>query len=290
MALLQDRILPKFQSVESLISGKKVIAAYSGGADSTLVLLLCLKYAESVIPVFFTGAMFSESDLVAARRLCSALDIQLQLIDFNPLGDPDFTSNPIGRCYFCKKMIMRSLMEIKEESNYDTVVEGTNSSEIDEHRPGLRALTEFNVLSPLLECDFTKKNVRESLRFIAEHTIELFSQVSNSKELADSIEFILHRPSNACLCSRIDYGLKITPELLDRIQKAESFIIDEYGMRALRVRVHRNDLIRIEVPPDKIGILTRENNRQSIVTKLKSLGFKYITVDLQGFRSGSMNE
>lgn len=285
-----EKIVTQFQQIKSLLQGKKVIAAYSGGADSTLVLLLCLKYAENVIPVFFSGQMFSESDLVSARKLCGALKMELQLIDYNPLNSREFSSNPPDRCYYCKKMIMQALLDIKNESDYDIVVEGTNISEIEEHRPGLRALREYNVISPLIEGGFTKADVKDALIYIGQQGRNFLSIDLDYGILREAIEYIVSRPSNACLCSRIEYNLKITLDMLDIIQKAESFISQTYDINPIRVRFHRNYLARIEVDEEKISLLTSDENRSKITKELKSLGFKYITIDLNGFRSGSMNE
>ncbi|MHA1727469.1 MAG: ATP-dependent sacrificial sulfur transferase LarE [Promethearchaeota archaeon] len=276
-----------------VFKGKKVLVAFSGGVDSTLVLLISLKYAVKVIPVFINSPIFSKSELEFAGDVCSAFNIQLQIIDLNPLEDTNFKSNPPDRCYFCKKMIMDSLVGIKTEMNFDNVVEGTNISEIEDEklRPGYRALKEFGVVSPLIEGNFQKDEVRSFLGYINENLDEFFGEKysKNKKKIHSILNIIKKKPPSPCLCSRIEYNLPITPKILKKIEEAEFFLKKTFNLADCRVRFHQNSLVRIELIPKDFDKIITLKNYNVIIKKFKELGFKYITLDLEGLRSGSLN-
>ncbi len=281
----------KIPKIAEVLIGKKVIVAFSGGIDSTLLLLFALKFSSKVIPVFFYGPMFTKEELNRATDMCKILKIQLEIMDFNPLNDQNFRSNPENRCYFCKKNIMQALMQIQKEVGYDIIVEGTNATDLKGSRQGYQALQEMGVLSPLLLADFSKEEILEMVKYIISHP-EWITDSQVSISYVDFIQFLkktIQIPSSPCLCSRIDYGIEITEDMLYQIYKAESFLQNEFNLRTLRVRLHPNNLARIEVPHYQIiNILTPEALKM-ITVELKKLGFSYITLDLEGFRSGSLD-
>ncbi len=217
--------------------------------------------------------------------------IQLEIMDYNPLNENEFRTNPNNRCYHCKKFIMKALLTVQKEVGYDIVVEGTNTSDLKGSRPGYQALQEMGVLSPYVVSGFSKTEILDMLKFIINHPEWLLDSESKVSPV-DLIQFlrkIIQLPSNPCLCSRIAYGVEITEKKLNQIYEAEKFLHQSFNLRTLRVRLHSNNLIRIEVPQYQIiNILTPESIKL-ITNTLKKLGFSYVTLDLEGFRSGSLD-
>jgi len=287
-SVILEQKIPKLKQV---LSGKKVIVAFSGGIDSTLLLLLAIKYSQKVIPVFFYGPIFTKEELNRASEFCKILQIQLEIMDHNPLDKPKFRMNPKNRCYFCKKYIMKALMQVQKEVQYDIIIEGTNSSDLFNSRPGYQALQEMGVLSPFVLSDITKDDIKDMIKFIISDPswlIETESPVS-PLELSAFLKKLIIQPSNPCLCSRIDYGIEITEEKLIQIFEAEQYLQNSFNLRTLRVRLHEHNLARIEIPQFQIiNILTPEAINE-ITHTFKKIGFSFVTLDLEGFRSGSMD-
>ena len=283
-------LIDRLKSTSSIFEGKKIIDAFSGGKDSTLVLLLALKYAKMLKPVYFAGPIFSEHEQELTKEICNALNIELKVITMNPLGKEEFKKNPENRCYICKSMIMTNLQQYRKELNYDAIAEGTNKSELKGHRPGFQALQELNILSPLLQINLTKDEIKQGIILISQNLEEWFEECIDRKRLNKLLVFISKSPSNPCLCSRIEYFLPITTDRLKMVLNAEEWLKKEFNLKTLRVRLHSNAIARIEVNQDKIHLLTKTENANKIVNYLKKLGFKYSTIDLKGFRSGSMIE
>ncbi|MHA1339411.1 MAG: 7-cyano-7-deazaguanine synthase [Promethearchaeota archaeon] len=295
---LEEKLFKKIQKVKDLLKNKKVLVAFSGGVDSTLTLLLSLFYAKKTIPVFFNGPSYPQFELNEAKNICKLLDIKLKIIDVDPTLNENFKKNPNDRCYYCKKMMMQQMVKLKQEMKFNLIIEGTNKSDIKGHRPGFKAIRELNILSPLYEADITKNEVRQILGYLAEN-IENFSKNSylgsfkfnmeNIREIKKILKKIHNKPASPCLSSRIQYGIQITPEILKMIEEAEGFLREKLNLDNLRVRFHSNYLARIEFPKDTIDKALKTFNKKEIVSKLKEIGFKYITIDLEGFRSGSLN-
>lgn len=289
MNLIQKDLAEKIDKVQEILKSKKVIVALSGGVDSTLVLLFAIKFASNVIPVFFNGPIFTQEDFNTANHLCKLLKIQLEVLDVNPIEVEEFRKNPPNRCYFCKKYIMSALSNIKNEYNYDMVIEGTNATEITGHRPGYQALKELGIISPLLIAKFEKAEIRKLIGYIKDNLNTFIGPSFELNELHNLLEYIQNKPSNPCLCSRIEYNIPIDRDILKMIEKAEHYLKSTFKIALLRVRYHNNNLARIEIEKDKFAIFMDINNSQKISQNLREIGFKYITIDLDGFRSGSFN-
>jgi uncharacterized protein len=265
-----DRINDKFNKLkEDLRKMRRVIIAYSGGIDSTLLLKAAsLSGLDDILAVTANSESFPEEELAFVKKMTSTLNIKSIIIHTEELKDENYASNPRDRCYYCKKELFSKLREIAIRENFNFILDGTNVDDIDDWRPGRQAAKEFGIVSPLLEAGLNKNEIREISRRLGLPT--------------------WNKPATPCLSSRIPYGQRITAEALKRIDKAEGFI-KRFGIKELRVRDH-SGIARIEVTPNEFANLIENSVREKIVAFLKSLGYRYITLDLQGFRSGSLNE
>jgi len=281
----------KISKLSQFLTNKKVIVAFSGGVDSTLLLLLAWKFSLKVIPVFFFGPIFTKEELNRASEFCKILKIQLEIIDFNPLKENEFRINPPNRCYFCKKYIMKGLLQVQRELRYDIIVEGTNNTDLEHTRPGFDALQELGIVSPYVSCGISKSDIILCIEHIISHPEWIIGSQTliSVNKMTEFLKNIIKLPSNPCLCSRIDYGVEITQKDLERINLAEKFLRDTFHIPIVRVRLHAHNLARIEILPGQINnILTPETSHR-IVENFKDLGFTFVTVDLEGFRSGSLD-
>ena len=260
----------KFKKLkDNLKRMERVLIAYSGGVDSTLLLKTAsLSGLNDILAVTSSSESVPKKELEFAKELTLSLNVTHRIIETDELKDTNYSSNPPERCYYCKKELFGRLSEIAEEENYPFILDGTNADDINDWRPGRKAAKEMNVVSPLLEAGLCKEEIR-----------------AISKDLGLPT---WNRPSNPCLSSRFPYGQKITAGALRRVDLAEDFI-RKLGVRELRVRDH-SDLARIEVPYDDFSLMLKEGIREQIVTYLKSLGYRHVTLDIRGFRSGSSNE
>lgn len=245
-----------------------VVVALSGGVDSTLLLALAVETlgGEKVLAATGVSPIHPRREGQAARRLAGQLGAEWVEIPTREMDDPDFAANPPDRCYYCKKEILGHLKGLARRRGLAAVVTGANADDVGDFRPGLRAGEEMGIVNPLLEAGLTKDDIRAASRAMGLATWD--------------------EPSNACLATRIPYGDPITAEKLRRIEQAED-VLRESGLRSCRVRDHGN-IARIEVPPEAIERVAAL--RDGIAAALKALGYTYVTVDLEGFRSGSMNE
>jgi uncharacterized protein len=248
----------------------KVLVAYSGGVDSTLLLKVAVEALgnENVVAVTALSPLYPERELIGAKKAVEAMGAKHLLIESNELEIPGFSKNPPNRCYYCKKQLFQELTDLAREKGIPFVVEGSTLDDEKDHRPGKIAIQELGIRSPLKEAMFTKGDVRDLSRHLGLSTWD--------------------KPSFACLASRFPYGEEITPEGLGMVNRAEEFLIG-LGFKQVRVR-HYQKLARIELLPEEMGRLTEEGVREKVVKHLKEIGYQYVTLDLQGFRSGSMNE
>lgn len=243
-----------------------VVVAYSGGADSTFLLKAAFDSLDNkVLAVTAESPTYQKDELFFSKRMAKQIGVRHKVIKTCELKDKQFISNPVTRCYYCKKELFSKLKQIACKKRFNFVVDASNITDKKDFRPGSRAKKELGVRSPLEEAGITKDEVRELSRRLKLSTWD--------------------KPSLACLASRMPYGMKISVGILSRIYKAEK-ILKEMGFRQVRLR-HYDNLCRIEVEQDDfIELLSK---RKPIVEGLKKIGYNYITLDLEGYRIGSMN-
>jgi len=248
----------------------RVLVAFSGGVDSTLL----LKVAQdtlgggNVLAVTAHSPLYPERELTGVKKLIRTLGARHRLIESNELEIPGFSKNPPNRCYYCKRKLFGELLEVGKEEGISFIVEGSTLDDDKDHRPGRVAVRELGIRSPLKEASFTKMEVRE---------------LSKELELPT-----WDKPSFACLASRFPYGEEIDEQGLRMVDEAEDFLFG-LGFKQVRVR-HYGSLARIEILKEEMPCLIDGPLREKVVDHLKKIGYRYVTLDLQGFRSGSMNE
>jgi len=244
-----------------------VLVAYSGGLDSTLLLKVAQNVlGDKVLAVTADSATYPAEELTFSKKMARKFGVKHKIIRTRELKDEKFISNPVNRCYFCKYELFRRLKDIARKDKLNFVVDASNVSDLKDFRPGSIAKKELKIRSPLEEAGFSKEDIRKVSKVLGLPTAD--------------------KPSLACLASRIPYGLRISPVILSRINRAEGFL-KKSGFKQVRLR-HYNGLCRIEVDKGDIARLIRR--RDYIVDKLKKIGYDYVTVDLEGYRTGSMNE
>ncbi len=241
--------------------------AFSGGVDSTLLLRAAADaLGDRVLAVTAVSPSFPERERAEAAAYCAETGIRQKEIRFDPFQTEGFADNPVNRCYLCKRALFTGLLETGRQEGYAVCVEGTNADDTADFRPGLAALRELEIRSPLKEAGLTKGEIRLL-----------------SAELGLSTR---SKPSYACLATRFPYGERITPERLKRVEEAEG-LLQDLGYLKSRVRSH-GDLARIEIPPERFEDFMRV--RERVAAGLREAGFAYVSLDLTGYRTGSMNE
>jgi len=247
-----------------------VLVAFSGGVDSTLVAYAAHRVlGDRALAVTADSVTLPPGELEEAVKTANLIGIRHKIVKVNELNEPEFANNPPDRCYYCKRSLLRTLSKIAETEGLELLVDGSNADDYRDFRPGLKALIEFKVRSPLAELGFTKNDVRFVSRSIGLPTAD--------------------KPSMACLASRIPYGMKITYDKLRRVSEAEDYIKKLTGVKQIRVRDH-DTIARIEVGRDERKMFFNEELMDSIWAKLRSLGYVYVALDLYGYKSGSLNE
>ncbi|MFH1370456.1 MAG: ATP-dependent sacrificial sulfur transferase LarE [Planctomycetota bacterium] len=268
---MADTLNKKFESLKRILKElESVVVAYSGGVDSTFLLKVAVDTlgAKNVLACISAGIVEPKHVLKRAKKIAKTIGVRLRTIDADELKDPHFVANKADRCFHCKSHLCQELLDIAHRKGLKHVVFGTNRDDLDDYRPGNRAMKVFGVRSPLAQAGLTKKDIRTLSRKLGLETADV--------------------PASPCLASRLAYGLEISEQRLNQIEKAEDFL-RKLGLVEFRVR-HHDTIARIEVHPEDFKKISTEPNRSKIIKKLKTLGFKYVTVDLQGFRSGALNE
>ena len=259
----------KYENLKKYLAELKSVAvAFSGGVDSTFLLKVAHDVlGENVIAVTAASKAFPQRELDETKNFCRAENIRQIIFDSTDLIKNIFLQNPKNRCYICKRAIFEKILQIAAENNISHVAEGSNMDDNGDYRPGMQAITELGIKSPLREAGFWKKDIRE------------LSQKFNLPTW--------NKPSLACLASRFVYGEMITDEKLEMVGKAEQFLFD-CGFKQVRVRIH-DKIARIEILPEDFDKLLEKNLREEVTAKFKGYGFTYVTLDLGGYKSGSMN-
>jgi uncharacterized protein len=258
----------KMRSIENAVVQRgSVLIAFSGGVDSSVLAVLAHRaLGDRAIAVTADSQTLSPGELEGAKTVAKEIGIAHKIISYDELDEPGFANNPVDRCYYCKKGLIRELKKFAAEHDVRSIIEGTNFSDMKSHRPGHRAVIEEEVYNPYVEFEVTKEEIREMARKLG-------------LSVAD-------KPSMACLSSRFPYGQTITSDALVRVGEAENYL-RAHGFGVVRVRDHAG-IARIEVMPVEMAHFMEI--REEVVAKFKGLGFSYITIDLVGFRSGSMDE
>ena len=259
----RERLLDLIRSFQSCA------VAFSAGVDSTVVAKAAqLALGDRAVAVTGVSPSLAERELDEARRLAELIGIRHELISTEEFSNVDYVRNAPDRCYHCKSELFTQMQSIAPRLNVEVILSGANVDDADDYRPGAKAATEHQVRSPLAECGINKDEIR---------------QLAAQWDLP-----IWDKPAMPCLSSRVAYGEEVTPERLEMVDRGEQFLRDQ-GFPTVRVRYHRGDVARVEVPAVDIAKLCEDDFRQSLVEHLKGLGFRFVTLDLEGFRSGSLN-
>ena len=257
-----------FQSLKSYLEQfDSAVIALSGGVDSSLVAKIAFDvFGSKAVAVISASESLPESERQLAVQLCSDIGIPFREIKTTELQDATYRANDGNRCFVCKSYLYQELQAFAEQNGYDVVLDGANADDLADYRPGRQAAREHNVKSPLAELGISKSQVRE---------------IAKELELPN-----WNKPASACLASRIPYGTEVTRETLAQVEQAEEILRDA-GFLQFRVR-HHDSVARIEIPTDEFSRIV--DVRETITKQMKELGYKFVSLDLDGFRSGSMNE
>jgi len=262
--------LKKYEKLKAYLQSLgKAAVAFSSGVDSTFLLYAAKEaLGENVIAVTAASGLFPERERTEAENYCSLLGVKHFILPVDELKIDGFAENPKNRCYICKHHLFFEIMALAADNGMDFVAEGSNMDDMGDYRPGMQAIAELGIKSPLREAEMTKEDIRILSRYFGVPT--------------------WGKPSFACLASRFVYGETITREKLHMVDQAESLLL-KMGFRQFRVRIH-GLMARIELLPEEFPILLEEKNRKTVYDAFRSYGFTYISMDLAGYRTGAMNE
>lgn len=246
-----------------------VLIAFSGGVDSTFLASAAHQtLGKRALAVTGRSVTLAQSEFIESIQLAEHIGIRHRIVDTAEIKVEEFGNNPPNRCYYCKNELYTILRDVAAEEGLPFILDGSNADDKGDHRPGMKAARDLEVRSPLMEAGFTKSEIRELSKEMGLPTWD--------------------KPAMACLSSRFPYGDKITPEKISQVEKAEASL-RALGFRQLRVR-HHGTIARIEIPEDEIPALFENSLAGEVIKRIKDAGFSYVTLDLEGFRSGSMNE
>lgn len=268
---LQEHMAPEEKLIELqnvLSRYERLAVAFSGGVDSTLLLEVAHQQLGScVLALTAHIPMTSAEEFKAAEEFCEQRGIVMAISDPDVLSVPEVVSNDVDRCYYCKKTLFNSLLKAAHEHEFTIVADGTNCDDMSDYRPGLRALEELNVVSPLRDAGFTKDDVRQVSRLLGLST--------------------WNKQSNACLATRFPYNTRLEESSLRFVDGMETLLIQQ-GFSPIRVRVH-DSIVRLEMSPQQLSAFCSSPVCSDVIARVKEAGYSYVTLDLEGFRSGSMN-
>lgn len=271
MVQITDQTLQekRLSLVNNLIQMESVIVAYSGGVDSAFLAAIANEVlGDKAIAVTAVSPSLAPSELEEAKALASELGLNFMTLNTKEVEREDYQANNPDRCFFCKDELYSHLIRYAEEEDYKFVLNGTNKDDLGDYRPGIEAAKQYGVLSPMVDVNLTKEEIRLLSKDMDLNTWD--------------------KPAQACLSSRIPYGTTVTVEALTKIAKAEHFLRTK-GFKQLRVR-HHDTIARIEMEPSDFQDLISEPLRTEITDAFKDFGYSYVTLDMDGFRSGSLNE
>ena len=248
---------------------KSVLVAYSGGVDSSyLAFIASRELGSNAVCVMGISPSVSEFQKSEGKSLAEAFGFNFETLETSEFEDPNYIANPTNRCYFCKSELYDKLVTVAAQRSIMFVIDGTNADDVKDHRPGRVAAAEHSVRSPLVDAGFTKSDIRDRSKA---HGLPTWD-----------------RPASPCLSSRVAHGVPVTVERLSKVERGEEYLRVE-GFREFRVRVH-GDLVRIEIAAEEMARVLNPDSARELSEKFKSLGFRFVTLDLGGFRSGSLNE
>ncbi len=255
--------------IDLLRSYGSCAVAYSGGLDSTVLANAAyLALGEHAVAVTGVSASMAADQLEEAKGIARRIGIRHEIVATGELAVAAYYNNDADRCYHCKNELFACVEEVAQRANMAVIVEGSNHDDLGDYRPGLKAAKEWHVKSPLVECELMKAEIR---------------LLAEAWRLSPA-----NKPATPCLSSRIAYGEQVTAERLSMIDEAEQFL-RRHGFQPVRVRYHKDDVARIEVAAEQLPQFADYGLRREVIEYLKRLGFKYVAIDLEGFRSGSMN-